>query len=194
MSFYAIAGIIAGIVQACSIIPYIQEMIHGEVRPNVVSWILWTLIQLIIIAAQFAAGASWSVVIPIVMTFGTCLVLILCLFGYGYTRYGLVDGICLILAICAIIIWQLINDPVLAILISIVADLTAGIPTYVKAYREPFTESLLAWSLLIIANTLALIAAHPFNTANVAFPLYVSVVDVIFISLLVMRRRTLRRA
>ncbi len=194
MDWHAVVGIIAGIIQLYSIVPYIKGMLHGETRPNVVSWVLWTLIQVIIIAAQFSAGPSWSIIIPIIMTFNTCLVLILCFWGYGYHSYGIVDIICFVLAIGAIALWRLTNDPVLAICMSVVADLTAGIPTYVKVYREPFSEAIVSWFLLIVANVLALVAASPFNFANTAFSSYIVIVDIIFFFVMVVRRKIVRPA
>jgi hypothetical protein len=167
-------------------------MLHGETRPNVVSWILWTLIQMIIIIAQFSAGASWSVILPIAMTFNTCLVLIICLYGYGYAKYGYVDLICLVLALAAIAAWRLTNDPVLAIVLSVAADFAAAVPTFVKTYREPFTESILSWAILVVANTCGLISAIPFNLANTAFAGYVVLFDGFFLIVMIMRRRIVR--
>ena len=84
IDWHAVLGVLAGCIEVYSIVPYIRDMLHGETGPNIVSWTLWTLIQMIIVAAQFTAGASLSIAVPVIMTVNTLLVLSLCLFGYGY--------------------------------------------------------------------------------------------------------------
>lgn len=191
MEWHLIVGIVAGIVQAISVVPYIKDMLHGETRPNVVTWFLWMVIQIIIIAAQFSAGASWSVIILIVMTLNTMAVLLLCLKGYGYKKYGKIDFVCFLLAILAIVVWQITNEPVLAIVFSVVADFFALAPTIVKTYREPNSESAFPWFLNVVAGVLAVISTTKFDLANVLFPVYYIVTDSSLVILMLRGRRRL---
>ena len=147
---------------------------------------------MIIIMAQWSAGASWSIVIPIISVINICIVLALCLKGYGHRAYGAIDAACLVLAIGAIVLWFATKDPVIAICMSVVADCIATIPTYVKTYREPFSESVASWFICIIASALALISASPFNLANIVFSTYMVAAGIIFLGVMVSRRRIVR--
>src|SRR4051812_28698075 len=118
MDWHVLLALMAGLIQLSSIVPYIYDMIKGATRPNLVSWLLWTIVLLIGIFAQFSAGASWSVVLLIFSAFNTGLVTVLILFGYGYRKYGPIDIACFILALGAIAGWQLTGDPVLAIVLA----------------------------------------------------------------------------
>lgn len=173
MDWHTIVAVIAGLVQISSVIPYVRGMVNGAVRPNIVSWSVWTLLQVIAMAAQFSAGASWSVVLLIAMTFNTSLVLILAFSGYGYKKYGIVDWICLALALCAIALWQVTKEPVLAIALAASADFIAAIPTIIKTYKEPHSESASSWLIIIVAAALSLIASTKFDAANMIYPIYV---------------------
>jgi energy-coupling factor transporter transmembrane protein EcfT len=106
--------------------------------------------------------------------------------------YGPVDAVCFIFAIIAIVLWFVTNDPVLAIVMSVIADCIATIPTYVKTYREPFSESTASWLVCIIASGFALISASPFNVANIIFPTYMVIAGVVFLYVMMIRRHTVR--
>ena len=97
--------------------------------------------------------------------------------GYGYKEYGLVDKICFVLAILAIILWQITREPLVALALSIVADAIATWPTIVKTYRYPKTEAPFPWLMTLTASILSALSSTKFNFANLAFPLYMIIID-----------------
>ncbi len=192
MDWHAVVGVAAGLIQLYSIVPYIKGMIHGEVRPNIVSWALWAIIQFVVIGAQIATGISWAILIPAALAFNTILVLILCFRGYGYTRYGWLDAVCFMLVVLAIVLWQTTNNALFALALSIIADFLAGVPTYLKVYKLPYSESTSAWVLLVVANILALVSISTWTWGNSSYSLYGVLISVIFIPVMIMRRRIVR--
>ena len=50
-------------------------------------------------------------------------------------------------AIVGLILWAITDEPNLAILFSLLADLLAGLPTVIKSYRHPRSESWLAYAI-----------------------------------------------
>jgi hypothetical protein len=177
MDWHLIIGILAGVIQVASIIPYVKSMLHGTTRPSVVTNILWTIIQIIVFAAQLSAGASWSIIIIIALIFNSSLVTVLCFKGYGYKKYGPIDIICFLLAILAIVLWQLTNDPTIAIILSIIADFIATLPTLIKTYRDPHSESVFPWALTLVGSALGALSSTKIDFANLAFPVYMLFVD-----------------
>ena len=177
MDWHFTIGITAGLLQQISAILYIKSMLKGTTRPNVVTQILWSVLQVIALLAQFSSGASWSVIILIVLTFNTLLVTALCFMGYGYKEYGLIDKLCFVLAILAIILWQITKEPLVALALSILADAIATLPTIIKTYRYPKTEAPIPWFMTLIASALSAISSTKLNFANLAFPLYMIIID-----------------
>ena len=147
-------------------------MLKGETRPNLITWFIWLILQIIVALAQFTAGASWSIIIILVIIFNITLVILLIFKGYGYKKYGFEDYFCLLLAILAIVFWQITKNPLLAIFWALIADLSAVVPTLIKVYREPRSENLLSWKLNVLAAFLAILASSKIDFANLAFPIY----------------------
>src|SRR3989344_5247088 len=82
-----------------------------------------------------------------------------------------VDKICLFLALAAIVFWWITSNPVIAILLAVIADGIAYIPTYAKTYQEPKSEPFFYWGVLVCADILAVFSSTIFNAANVLFPI-----------------------
>ena len=171
MDWHLILGISAGLIAIGATVPYILSIIRGETRPNVVSWSLWTIIVLVTAVAQISAGASWPLMLLIGSTVANLAVVFLCSIGYGYSEFKNVDKICLFLALAAIVFWWITSNPVIAILLAVIADGIAYIPTYAKTYQEPKSEPFFYWGVLVCADILAVFSSTIFNAANVLFPI-----------------------
>lgn len=191
MNWYAAVGVLAGLVQIVSVIPYVRDMLRGTTRPNAVSYALWGALTFIVVAAQFSAGASWSVLIPIAVALNATLIFTLSVSGYGYTKYGWLDWTCLGAGILAIVLWQVTGDPVVALVLAIAANFAAAVPTIVKTYREPNSEHAFAWLLVVVASVLGLMSSRIFNVANLIFPTYLLLESMTIWSLAFFRRRAI---
>lgn len=172
MDWHAAVGILAGLMQVVSVVPYVKDMIRGTTRPNVVTHALWGSLSVIGVAAQISAGASWSVLILIAVTINEIIIVTLALTGYGYSKYGRLDWASLALGIVAIAGWQVTENPLVALVLVMTASLTAALPTIVKTYREPASEHPFAWFLVLTASSLAAVSTQIVNVANLIFPVY----------------------
>src|SRR6185312_5470434 len=149
--WHLVLGAVAGLIAAFAVVPYIKDILHGTTRPNIFSFTLWAILVFISIFAQFSAGASWSLLLLIGDFLGTTSIVVLCLFGYGYGKYGRLEWICTALAVLAVVSWQLTDQPILAIVFAVLADAMASIPTIVKAYKDPWSEAPALWFLIALA-------------------------------------------
>lgn len=171
-------GIFSGLLAMAAIIPYVRDILHGTTRPNVVSWSLWVLLLSIAALAQLSAGASWSLVLVVGDLIGTASVLVLCLIGYGYGKYSWLDGICFALALVAIVLWQITNQPLLAIGLAALADFLASVPTLVKSYKDPRSEEPTQFFIIAIAALLGVLSTSIFDPANLVFPAYLFCINI----------------
>lgn len=177
INWYIVLAVLSAIFEIVSLVPYLRSIVRGETRPNAVSFTLWSVLQAIAFVAQVQAGASWSVVVVGMLTVSTTIITILALSGYGYRKYGIFDAGCFVFAILAIVGWQMTNNPVLAIVLAIVGDLFASVPTVVKTYREPQTEHAGAWGLVTIATLFGALSTEKIDVANLAMPIYLTVMN-----------------
>jgi hypothetical protein len=169
---------------------YLISTLRGKVAPNIVSWSLWSLTAFIAFAAQVYKGEGLHAVVTLAIAIGPLTVVAAAVLR---GRHSLVltrlDVWCLSLAIAGIILWITTKNSLLALLISIVADIFASIPTLVKSYLTPHTESAAAYSLSIISMIVALLTVTQWNVLSWAFPSYILVINLTFVVLILLPKR-----
>ncbi len=197
MNWHIVIGILAGVLQLAAFPPYLQDILKGNTRPNIVSWGLWTLIQGIGIWVMVASpdGFSWPLVLLCATTFNTSAVVLLCLFGYGSKEFGKIERACLILALIAIGLWISIKNSALTLTFAILADLVAATPTLVKTWKDPHSEAVAPWVMISVAAALGALSTTIVDVENLALPIYLAAVNgLIAMIAFVGQRRTLKPA
>ena len=186
MDWRTALGLLASFIILASIVPYVLDTLRGSTRPNIVTWSLWTLTEVILAAAQYTAGASWTLAILLASTVTTSIVTILAI-RYGQRTYGWFDGACLAMAIGAILGWAITANPLAGIVLGVLAEACAVAPTVLKTYRAPETETPATYWLTNVATGLALIASTRYDLANILFPIYALSINTL-VACLAMRR------
>jgi len=194
MDWHYIAAGVAGIFGVITVVPYIRDMLHGTTRPNLVTWGLWVLIQGIFVAAQWSSGASLSIILPAVGVLAVLCVVVLGLFGYGYTKYGPVDIACLALSLGAVVLWQITGEPIVALWLSVAADFLAGVPTLFKAYRDPASETMSAYLLALLGAIAAGFSSTLIDLPNLLWPVYIVLINAGFIAVILLGRKRLKKS
>lgn len=189
MDFHVLAATAAVLITLYSTVLYIKEMLRGTTRPNIVSWGLWVLIQGIFAAAQFSAGASLSVVLPLIEVLTVGIIVVLGVFGYGYKKYATLDFVCLALALGAIALWQTTGDPMVALWMSVAADILAAVPTFIKAYKDPKSETPLPYFLVAISAIAAAFAANVIDVPNLLWPANIFFGNTLILTLILLGKR-----
>lgn len=141
-----ILGILSGIVSVACYIPYVRDILLKTTKPERASWLIFTVLGSIAFFSQLAKGASNSLWMTGVQTFGVALVFAMSIkFGTG----GLTsrDIKALLIALIGLIIWFFTKEAAWALLISIVIDAAGALLTILKAYEDPESETLSTWFL-----------------------------------------------
>jgi len=190
MDWRAVLGTLAGAIMLLAIVPYVLDIFRGRTRPNVVTWFLWTLNGSILASAQYIAGASWTLSVLAASTISTAIVTVLAV-PFGQSKYGALDGICLVMALAAMVGWWATENPLIAIVLGVLAEIFAVSPTIVKTYRAPETETPITYWATSFATIMSLIASTKFDIANLLFPIYsISVTTLIAVMASNGRRRS----
>jgi hypothetical protein len=192
MDWRTALGIAAGIITLLSILPYIVDILRGLTRPNLVTWWLWTLNGGILAFAQYTAGASWTLVVVVAATISTAMVAVLAV-PFGQRDYGLLDAVCLVMALTALGGWWWTKDPLAAIVLGVVAEIFAVSPTIAKTWRAPKTETPSTFWLTAFATILSMIASTKFDLANLLFPVYFIAVNTLIAVMATRGRRRMRQ-
>jgi hypothetical protein len=152
---------------------YLRDVWAGHARPNAVSWFMWGLTPLIGAFAALSKGATWAT-IPVFGSGLICLaVFVTCLFNKNaYWKLGVFDFLCGGLSVAALVAWQLTLEPLWAIVLAVLSDFMASLPTYIKAWNAPDTESVPTYLAGILNALTALAAAKSGSLSELLFPSY----------------------
>jgi hypothetical protein len=174
---------------------YIRDMLRGKSTPNLVTWGLWAFAPLVATGAALSAEADgWSTVRIFISGFGPLLITITALFvSKRYWKLSFFDYACGILSLVAVGAWLLANSPVAAILLAAVADLLATIPTILKAWKHPETETTYTYFVGLFTASIVLPAIPSWNIENSAFQIYLLVANAALF-VVVMRKYCMRTA
>lgn len=138
--------VFAGIAVAVSLIrysTYIWSIYKGETRPHVFSWFNFGVITLIGAYAQFSLHAEISSFVLFLVA-GTCFFISFIAIFVGEKNITKSDWFAFIGALMAIPIWQLTNDPFLAIISIVIIDSLSFYPTVRKSWSDPWGEPIVS--------------------------------------------------
>ncbi|HVZ58544.1 MAG TPA: hypothetical protein VG935_02225 [Patescibacteria group bacterium] len=154
-------------------VKYLIETLKGEVQPNRVTWFLWSLSAFIAFFAQISQGVGIIALLTFVVAFLPFLVFCASFLNkkahWALTRFDLACGA---LSIVGLIAWGVTKEGNIAIFFSILADLLASFPTFVKSYTDPQSESASAYSLNAVGDGLLLLTIKTWDFAHAGFAEY----------------------
>jgi hypothetical protein len=107
----------------------------------------------------------------------------------GEKQITLPDKICLVAAFLGIAVWAITTDPLWSVVIVTVIDAVGFIPTFRKAYKKPAEESTPIFILAGISYFVSLFAISTISLTTVLYPASLFVMDVIFVLMVLHRRR-----
>ncbi len=157
--------IIASTLAIIGNIPYARDVIKGKITPHAYTWFLWSIVSLVTFFGQVQAGAGIGAIPTLASEIFTILIFIFSLKnGFKYTTHS--DTIFLIIALLGLIPWIYTKDPTLSVVIVVIIDAIAFIPTIRKAYKNPGSENVLLFQTNALRHTLALFTLQNYNIAT----------------------------
>jgi len=171
MTGIALAGQLAGFLVFIAYVPYVLGTMRGPTKPNRATWFIWSIVNIIIAASYWKAGAENTILVPLLNAFGTTLIALLSL-KYGEGGWTKLDRACLFASGISLVLWWLSGNPVIALTINILIDAIGAIPTIMKTYHDPKHENRYAWSIWLAAYFVNLFAIGSWTYAIAAYPIY----------------------
>ena len=159
-------------------VAYIKDTIQGTTKPNRVSWFMWAFAALVSSGAALSAGADiWTTSRVFMAGF---MPLLIFLFSFvnkkSYWKLNAFDFLCGILSLCALIIWVFADSPKAAVLFALAGDAIATLPTIIKSWKHPETETGLIYIASVVSVAIILPAIPKWDIVNAAFQLYLLII------------------
>ncbi len=171
-NIYWVIGAIATILSVIAFIPYFKSIIQNKTRPSGASWWTWSIITIITVLSSRTAGASWEVLmLPIWLCVSQLVVAILSI-KKGDNNWDVWNKMCVVGALSGMGIWLITGEPLIALIISVIADLLASIPNFRHTFTNPEQEDRLAWTLGFGSAILELFAIQNWSLAESSWAIY----------------------
>lgn len=176
--FFALLSPVVGVV----------AVLGGEFRPQRMTRFLILLTSFLFVGTLWAQGDRGGIYIAGAQLIGAAL-----LFGLSIRRgmggRSLRDWAVLLLCAAALLIWKSTDNPLLGLVMSIVADVVAFTPTLVKMWSYPETESWKFYASDVLASTFSLLALPSYSLATTVFPLYIWIINMTSVAMILGRRK-----
>lgn len=167
---------------------YLKTVFYGTTRPHVYTWLIWGTVTVIAAIVQWIEGAgagAWLTFFVAVMCYIRA--------GVGLFRgeknITRGDKICLALCGIAIILWQLTDNPLWAVIIVTGIDTAGFYPTVRKSWEKPHEENAFSFALFGFTYFLGTLAIQSYTLETLLYPVTMVVLNVGFALFLVGRRR-----
>ena len=152
-----------------SYVPYAWTTWKGTNKPHIFTWVIWTTVMTIGTAGQYAGGAgpgAWSTTFTAV----SCFIITILAFKQGDKNVTKHDVIILVIALSAIPLWLLTENPFNAIVIVTTIDLLGYLPTLRKAYHKPHEEMAMSYLLTNFKHIAGFYAMTTYSWTTLLYP------------------------
>lgn len=174
-------------------VPYIRDILRGIVKPQRVTWGIWTILVGVTAVNQILNDGGWSslfivsTAILVAITFALSI-------KYGVGGASRIDRLCLLLAGALLVYWMVSQDTRYSTLVAVGIDAIGAIPTLIKTYRHPETETYIQWTLAGIAGVFAMAAVTRLDWVLLVYPAYVAIMNGAIVSVKYFRERRTKPA
>jgi hypothetical protein len=182
--------VFASLITLASVIPYARDILRGTTRPNIVSWITWTLLTGIATAAEIAAGEYVAAIFTGSAVLETATIVFLGV-RHGYVKYTRFDLVCQVAAIVGIILWQLFNSPAIGVMASVTIDFIGALPTIRHSWVKPDEETWVTFAMSSLGGLFAVAALENYNWINMPYAVYIVIINIVLSAIIIWRGRTL---
>lgn len=179
-------SILAGILMVVGFVPYVKTILRRETRPAKASWLIWASTDIIIVAGMYAENAVNGHILGAVI--GSSIITALS-FKYGTPGWTKIDKSCLIGSLLGIILWQILDNPIVGIISSLCVVSLGSIPTLVSMWKYPDHEDTTTWTIFLFSSICAVIAIPHWTIANAAQPIVFLAINIIMMCILTMHAR-----
>lgn len=174
--------VVAILLRLASGASYFKATWNGTATPSIVSWFFWSVTALIAFAVQLIKGAGPEALVTLAIGISPIAVCIAALHKGDYRiTLSYSDKWCIGLTSMGIILWLISKDPLMALLMSILADIFSSVPTILKSYRNPESEHPTAYMLSIVSMALTLLTITRWQPSNWLFTAYILGINVTYV-------------
>jgi hypothetical protein len=153
---------------------YMRDTLRGTTQPNRVTWLLWAIAPLLAAAVEFRAGVGLRTLPTFIIGFMPLLVFLASFRNPAAVwRIRRLDYACGAMSLAGTAAWLITQNGVVALVAAIAADFLAGIPTLLKSWSHPESETVASYAGAVANSGILLLTIDHWTTEVAAFPLFI---------------------
>jgi len=169
----------------------IYSMLKKKFRPQRMTRFLLVSLNFLFVGTLFAQGDRNAIYLASAILLSNLVVFVLSI-KYGIGGTTKLDIFILFMTIFSLFIWQSTRNPVLGLVMSIITDFIAVIPTLVKTWVIPETEEWRFYIVDSISGFFNILSISVFTIGKLAFPLYVFFISSTLGLIIILRKKYLK--
>lgn len=146
----AIAAFLSTILSIYCLFPYIIAILKNKTKPHQLSWLVFVIMNGIVLFSQYFEGARASILITVSFFIGSVIIFILSL-KYGVHDSSKWDRLLFVFAISTMIIWYLTKSNATAIWLTLLIDVAATTMIILKVKADANSEDPAPWAIATVA-------------------------------------------
>lgn len=169
-------GLLAQLILAASILPYVISIFRGTVKPNRISWFIWSIIGFAFWLITPTTADEVTKMLTLIFMINPTIIFILTLFKGESLRSDILEKLSLFVGLCAILVWYIFrnNAGVFPISMAIAADFCALLPTLRFVFMAPHEETPMAWIFFFLGSFIAIFGIENYTLENTLLPIYMT--------------------
>jgi hypothetical protein len=153
---------------------YLRDTLRGTTKPNRVTWLLWAIAPLLAAAVELDQGVGIRTLPTFMVGFMPLLVFVASFHNAeSVWKIRRFDYACGVMSVIGTVVWLATRNGVLAISAAIVADFLAGVPTLMKSWTHPETETVHTYVGAVLSMLILLLTIDHWTFDVAAFPLFI---------------------
>jgi len=159
---------------------YIKSIFDNKTKPHIFSWLIWSLSTTVVFLWQLIwwgwYWTFWSGAIAFFVVFIFLLSL-----KYWEKSFSKIDIISLIVALIALLIWYFTKTPLYSVILLVFMDAVWFIPTFIKTYKEPFSEDIQIYFITWLIYLLSFLSLETYSLLTMIWPVVIWWINFIFV-------------
>lgn len=170
-------GLAAQFILAISILPYAISIFRGTVKPNRISWFIWSVIGFAFWLITPQSADHVTKMLTVIFWINPTLIFVLTLIKGEYIKPDKLETFSLIVGLSAIMVWLIYRESsgVLPTVIAIAADFCALLPTLRFVITAPDEETPLAWICFFLGSFIAVFGIEHYTLESLLLPVYMTI-------------------
>ena len=153
---------------------YLRDTLRGTTKPNRVTWLLWAVAPLLATVVELDEGVGLRTLPTFMIGFMPLLVFVGSFHNpESVWKIRRIDYACGVMSVVGTVVWLVTRNGVLAITAAIVADFLAGVPTLMKSWTHPETETVYTYVGAVLSMVILLLTIDHWTFDVAAFPIFI---------------------